>query len=198
MKLITKPGDALKAMKKEKNLNKSIGILAIAGILFGISVLISGTSLANLVPQVQTWMTGTYWAALITFLFVFVGGLFLGWLVKIVMTTLGCKGTYFEGLTSIAYPAFMLSVAGIISALVNYIPYIGSILAFLVTVILACVAFALTYRTIKELFGTDVVTAFIGLLIVWSAVAAAGAATIPGIMLAVGKIPFIAKIPGLI
>jgi len=198
MRLITKPGDALKAMKKEKNLNKSIGILAIAGILFGISVLISGTSLANLVPQMQAWMTGTYLAALITFLFVFIGGLFLGWLLKITMTTLGTKGNYFSGLTAVAYPAFILSVAGIISALVSYIPYIGSVLAFFVTVILACIAFSLTYRTIKDLFATDVVTAFIGLLIVWAAVVAAGAATVPGIMLAVGKIPFIAKVPGLL
>jgi len=200
--LFTRPGDAVKEIKKKNSMGNSMGVLALAGVLFAITAVIGTTRLVSFVPGNEILGSlggmGLGVAAVTAFLIVFVGGLFLGWILEIAMTTLGTKGDYFSGLTSIAYPFLILSVSNLLSVIFSYIPYIGGLLAFLITIVLSVMAFALTYRLIKDLFNTDMVTAVIGLLIVWSAAFAAGlyggAATLFG---TIGRIPVIPAVPGI-
>ena len=202
MKLFTSPGEIVKELKKKKSMGNSMGVLALAGVLFAITAVIGTTKLISFVPGNEILGglggMGLGVAAVSAFLIVFIGGIFLGWILKLVMNTLGTKGGYFEGLTSIAYPFLILSVSNLLSVIVVYIPYLGGLLAFLVTIILTAMAFALTYRLIKDLFATDMITAFIGLIVVWAAALAAGlyggAATIIG---TVGRLPVIPAVPGL-
>ena len=200
MKLFTHPGDVVKDIKKKKSLGNSIGVLALAGVIFAITAVIGTTKLISFVPGSEIFAglggMGLGIAAIAAFLIVFIGGLFLGWLLEITMTTLGTKGSYFAGLSAIAYPLLILAVANLVSIILTYIPYIGGLLAFLVTIILTIMAFALTYRLIKELFVTDMITAFIGLLIVWAAAAAAGLYGGAVLLGTIGRIPIIPGIPG--
>jgi hypothetical protein len=201
LKLFTSPGDVVKDIKKKKSLGNSMGVLALAGVLFAITAVIGTTKLIAFVPGSEIIAglggMGLGIAAVAAFLIVFIGGIFLGWLLKVAMQTLGTKGDYFSGLSSIAYPFLILSVANLVSVLLTYVPYIGGLLAFLVTIILTIMAFALTYRLIKELFVTDMVTAFIGLLVVWAAAIAAGLYGGAVALGTIGRLPIIPGIPGL-
>lgn len=200
LKLFTSPGEVVKDIKKKKSIGNSMGVLALAGVIFAITAVIGTTKLISFIPGSELLSgvggMGLGIAAVAAFLIIFIGGLFLGWLLKITMNTLGTKGDYFSGLSSIAYPLMILSVSNLVAVLLTYVPYIGGLLAFLVTIILGVMAFALTYRMIKELFVTDMVTAFIGVLVVWAAAIAAGlyggAITIGTI----GRLPIIPGIPG--
>jgi hypothetical protein len=194
MKLFTNPGEAFKEIKKVKGAGKAMGVLAIAAIIFAIVGVIGATALFKLVPALpMTAGVGAGIAAVVTFLVIFIGGLFFAWLLQLTMNTLGCKGDFNAGLVPVAYPLLILAVSALVSALLGYIPLIGGILAFLVTIILTVMAFALTYRAIREMFATDMITAFIGLLVVWGAAITAGvyAGTV-GMLGTVGKIPFLA------
>lgn len=201
LNLFIKPGDMVKGIKKRKSLGNSMGILALAGVLFAIAAVVGATKLVSFIPGKEILAglggMGLGVAAVAAFLIVFIGGLFLGWLLQITMNTLGTKGDYFAGVTSIAYPLLLLSVANLVSVIVTYVPYFGSLLAFLVTIILSAMAFALTYRLIKDLFATDMITAFIGLLVVWAAAFAAGIYGGAVAIGTIGRIPIIPGIPGI-
>lgn len=199
LKLCTHPGEIVKDVKKRKSLGNSIGILALAGVLFAITAVIGTSQLINLVPGNEILANlggmGLGIAAVIAFLIVFIGGLFLGWLLQLTMNTLGTKGNYFSGVSSIAYPFLILSVSNLAAALLSFIPsFIGPLLSFLVTIILGVMAFALTYRMIKDLFNTDMITAFIGLLVVWAAAISAGLYGGAVLMGTIGRIPTFANI----
>ena len=201
LRLFTRPGDIVKEIKKKKSIGNSIGVLALAGVLFAIAAVLGTTKLISFVPgnELLTGLGGMGLgiAAVSAFLMVFIGGLFIGWILKLAMSTLGTKGGYFEGLSSVAYPLMILAVSNLGSVIVTYIPYIGGLLAFLITIILTVMAFALTYRLIKELFVTDMVTAFLGVLIVWAAAVAAGLYGSAAFGLGmIGKLPIIPAVPG--
>ena len=200
--LFTKPGSVVKGLKKKKNMGNSVGILALAGVLFAIAAVIGANKLASFLPGNEILPglgsgTGLGIAAVSAFLIVFIGGLFIGWLLQLTMNTLGTKGDYFSGLTSIAYPLLILAVSNLVSVILTYVPTIGGLLAFLATIILTIMAFALTYRLIKELFVTDMITAFIGLLILWAAAAAAGLTGGAVLLGTIGRIPIIPGVPSL-
>lgn len=175
-RVFTHPGEAIRIAKKIGSTGTSIGVLALAALVFAIISAIGTTKIMSLFPGAIPYTTGvsTGIAAVVTFVIIFIGGLFFSWILQLVMKVLDTKSTYFAGVTTIAYPLLLLSIANLIAIGAGYIPYVGGIVAFLVSLIFACMAFALTYRAIKELFGTDIITAFIGLLVVWAAIIAAG------------------------
>lgn len=202
MKIFFQPSEAIKDIKKEKSLGKSISILAIAAVIFAIIAAVGVSRITAVLPagitMPQFAQYGIGIAAVATFLCVFIGGLFIGWILQIAMTTLGAKGDFFAGVTSIAYPLLIISVSTLIATFVAFIPLIGPVIAFIISLILVTIAFAFTYRAIKELFATDMITAFIGVLIVWSAAIAAGLySSALGLLPTIGKIPTIPSIPGL-
>lgn len=147
--------DAVKMImktKKEKNMAKTLGILLISSMLFGISSILL---LSKILFGIGTLMLG-----LAFFLFAIVFGLVLGASINISAVILGGKGKYFEGLASITYPLFCLSAGIFIISLLSFVPFTGAI-----NIIILILAFAyslsILYRGVKELFSLDMVTTFV-------------------------------------
>lgn len=100
----------------------------------------------------------------------FIGLLFLGLIVWIVMNILGGRGEYFEGLAAVVPPAFYLSVGSFIVVIMLFLPLIGFLIAPLLLITVFATSLALSYRAIKELFEVDMIHAFVGVSIVWTVV----------------------------
>lgn len=75
-------------------------------------------------------------------------------------STLGGKGGYYEGLFSVSLSSLILSVGIFLSVLLLFVPY-GMAVAIVIMVPIAAVGFAALYRSIKEMFRTDMITAFV-------------------------------------
>ncbi len=80
--------------------------------------------------------------------------------VSLSATTLGGRGSYYEGLFSVSLSSFILSVGILLSVLLLLVPY-GTAVAIVVMVPVAAVGFAALYRSIKEMFKTDMITALL-------------------------------------
>jgi hypothetical protein len=98
------------------------------------------------------------------FAFVFIASLLVGFILKIVATTLGGKGNYYEGLTCVSYSLLPLSIALLASALLSVLP--GGILLSAISIAVGfAYGLSMFYRSVKELFATDMVTALIAVSI---------------------------------
>lgn len=170
MKLLTSPVEAVKEAKKEKNTGKTVGMLVISAILFVASFAIF--QLRTISLQTST----TFFVGI--FIGILVLGLFYGFVTKLVMGILGGKGRYFEGLTSITYSIFPVSVGTIISAILLYIlTYISAGASFevigissmitmfistLVFMVFLSIGMATFYKSLVELFEVEMVVALVG------------------------------------
>jgi hypothetical protein len=192
LRVFTHPGDAITIAKKIGSTGTSIGVLGLSALIFAIVSALGTTKIMSIFPGAIPYTAGvsTGIAAVVTFVMIFIGGLFFSWILSIVMKVLDTKSSYFAGVTAVAYPLLLLSVANLVAMGAGYVPYFGGIIAFLITLIFTCMAFALTYRAIKDLFKTDMMTAFIGLLVVWAAIIAAGLyGGMAGWLSTIGRIP---------
>ncbi|HLD41935.1 MAG TPA: YIP1 family protein [archaeon] len=172
------PVDGFKS--KQKGLGKSVTMLLVAAVIFTVAVAISwwavnAASTTAGLGALAVLKGGQPVNLLVgVFLSVFLGGLFLGWLLTEVMRVLGGKGTLNQGVTVLAYSALPLSVGTLLAVLVSHIPYAfigtGSAVFTLMQVIalvlfsaFGALGFAGVYRGTKDLYGVDAVTAFVGL-----------------------------------
>jgi hypothetical protein len=89
--------------------------------------------------------------------------IFFAFLLKIIMTTLGGKGKYFEGLASMAYGLYTISLGVLIASPFFYLVGVGPMIAMLILVIAGSLSLATFYRAVKELFSTDMITTWIGI-----------------------------------
>lgn len=163
-----RPEECLKKFKKEKNISKPIAYLLVASVFFAISAGIMATRFFRILPLLQASGIGLAAdvLAVVTFLAVFLGGIFMGWIVQIVLRTLNGKGGYFHGLAAVAYPLSVLSIGFLIAAVFSFLPSVGGVVALVSIATLGALAFASFYRFTKELFEVDMVTAFVGVSIV--------------------------------
>jgi hypothetical protein len=97
------------------------------------------------------------------FVFGILASVFLGFVLKQLMGALGGNGDYFEGLTVFSYMIFPLSVGLLISSVFSRIPILGGLLIFVTIVITAAMSLGLLFRSVKELFKVDMITAWIGI-----------------------------------
>lgn len=146
--LLTNPVSAISRAKKEKELKTTLLILLFEWFLIGISALI-------LLKRVNT--------AVIGFFFGIVATLFSGFLTQIVFTCLGGKGRYFEGLTSNVYSILPISAASVLSSIFLYLPGIGVLLSFITFAIFTVLGLSILYKSVKELFSTDMVSSLVGI-----------------------------------
>jgi hypothetical protein len=166
------PIEAIKKAEEEQKLGHSVVILLVASILLGITVAIGFMRVLSFIPIMEEMPFGGFSAlgagiaALGVFLIVFIGGLFLGWVLKLTFTILGGDGGYFEGLTVISYSLLPLSVGTVIFSVFTYVPIIGGIVSFAAIAVFSAIAYATLYRASKELFHTDMITAFIGVSVI--------------------------------
>jgi hypothetical protein len=163
MKILTQPEKAIAEAKKERNLAKSVGILVASAILLAIATLVG-------VSPVRSATNFGAASALGVFLLVVVGGLFLGWIVKIAITTLGGTGKYFEGLTVVSYSCLPISIGVLIAFIASVAGTIGKVISFVALAFFGVLSAAIMYRAIKDFFKTDMVTALVGVSVIYIAI----------------------------
>ena len=157
-KHLRNPSEAILESKKKKSIGKTIGYLALSAVLLAIAAAISSAKTGLLLGMIGT---GPLILAVGVFLLVLVGAFVVGWIVALVATILGGKGDQYEGLTSVANALVVPSIGALVAVLVSFIPYVGVPLLFLVLAISISVGLASLYRSVKELFSTDMITAFV-------------------------------------
>ncbi len=173
--LFTNPVEAIMQAKATRSIGTAVLLLLIVSVLLAISAgmmaAVGGSPSTYYRPQQIGVVAIALINAFATFMLVFLGGLFLGYLTSVAMRALGGTGGFFEGLTSIAYsifvPGITLFVAGLISLLgilsVNMTAWAATTLLGGVLVLWGAVlGFATLYRSLKELFSTDLITAYVG------------------------------------
>ena len=165
---------------KGKSLGKSVAVLLVAAVVFTVATAISWWAVNQAAST-----TGLGALAVLknaqplnilvgVFLLVFLGGLFLGWVLTEIVRVLGGKGGLHEGVSILGYSALPVSVGTLLAVLVSHVPfaYLGAASpVFTVLQVVALVLFAAfgalgfggIYRGTKDLYGVDAVTAFVGL-----------------------------------
>jgi len=152
--LLINPSEAIVKAKKKKDVNKVSVLLLVEWLLIGLSIIIVFSNLAC-IPRVTTAATA--------FLIGIPSTLFFALLLKIVMRTLGGKGNYYEGLVSIAYGLFAISLGVLISSLFFYVPSIGFLFGLLILIMAGALSISTFYRAVKELFDVDMITTWVGI-----------------------------------
>lgn len=151
--LLVNPVVAIAKAKREKKTATTLVVLFAEMILIDLALLLGSIKLGS----------ASLASALISLpLFGIVCSLFCGFLVQLVFTILGGKGKYFEGLTCVVYPAFPMSVGLLVGSLMSFAPVIGSGLSAMAILIFALIGVAMLYRSVKELFNVDMITAWVG------------------------------------
>jgi len=195
--LFKSPDEAISKAKKKKGMGHAFATLALASIIIAISLAITIAQFGASLPFAVTQAIAV--TAVSTFLLTFLGGIFLGLLLMLTVNTLGGKGNWGDGVTTVGYSLVAPSVGILVASLVSIIPLAGILVGFIVLAITFVLGAATFYRSTKELFGVDMLTAFIaisvmigmlfvsftvGSVIVGSSIGAAGIGglpTIPGI-----------------
>jgi hypothetical protein len=166
--LIENPAAAILAAKRAKKIKTTIETLVLAWILIALG--------AFAIPAAVGGLAVIGGGAIAVSLFIlgllFCG--FVGYLLEHIMTALGGRGSFFEGLTAITYALWPLSLGFLISAILSFVPVFGGLIAFIVTAIFGVIAIAVLYRATKELFAVDIITALIGIGVLAAGLVMAG------------------------
>ncbi|MEM7819437.1 MAG: YIP1 family protein [Candidatus Aenigmatarchaeota archaeon] len=158
--LLRNPVKAIEDAKKQKNMTKIFSITVLTAIIFAISI---GIFMFRTAFSTTPLIIGG--SMIVFFLFSLVCILFLGLIVEISVNTLGGKGTYYEGLTSSTYSLFIISVGLLIASIFMLVPY-GIVVSVIVFGVLLSLGLSILYRSVKELFKTDMITSFVTISIV--------------------------------
>jgi len=157
VEILKTPLTAIKKAKREKNINKTVGILVVTWILFGISFFILAiktyTPLVSLGISMSIFLSGL------------LCNLFCGYLTTVVINVLGGRGKYYEGLTAVTYTFYPISIGVIITALLSLVHPALSIIGFIVIAVKAALGFSIYFRSVKEFFNTSMLIALITFLI---------------------------------
>ncbi len=151
--------------KREVDYNNAIVRLVVAAILLGISAMIMTQALPAMVTSV---LQPTYLSVGIILL-ALAGGFFLPVVLQLVMTTLGGKGRYVHGLFAISQTMLVMSVGIFIFSILAYVPVVGNIVGAMIATVLIAVAYAQLYSLTRNLYETDMITTFIGVSILITA-----------------------------
>ncbi len=139
-------GKAFSNAAKRKSMQKTGQVLVESGVMATAAIVIL-TSKLTLAP----WI----------FALVICLGIVAGFVIKIIANALGAKGGFFEGLTAISYALAPLTLATLLIAVLAWLPVLGIILGLLASLILFAFGLAVLYRGVKEMFRTDMITAFV-------------------------------------
>lgn len=166
---------------------KSLAILVVDAFLFSISTLIGsakfltftklGFRVAGRPPMIVT---------AVVFSTVFVGGIIAGYIFNFVMNILGGSGRPLEGISVIAYSLLPISIGTLSASTASYVPFIGSILTFLLIFSFGSLGYAVLYRSTKEFFEVNMLKAFIGVSLL---IAASTGALYASFLASVSEVP---------
>lgn len=162
--IIKNPAKSIMDAKKRGSMKKTGLVVIETAVLFALSAGIPAAAV----------MTGVLLLGLIVsvFLISVIAMLLLGLILNVSATTLGGKGKYFEGLTAAAYSFNPPSIGIFIASLLTFVPLSAGIQIIALAVSFA-LGLSLLYRSVKELYRTDMITAFIVVLIAVAAIFAA-------------------------
>lgn len=161
------PGDMIANAKKKRDMLGSILVLVAASIVFAVSAAMT-ISTSSVLASVSAVNMGT--VAVAVFGMVFLGGLFLGWLLSLAANVLGTKGGFFEGLTSVAYALLYLSMGFLLSGLfaLTSNPFLMLVASFVSVMTFGVIGYMTMFRAVRDLFGVDMITTFIIVTVVMS------------------------------
>lgn len=152
--ILRSPVKAIAKAKQKRDINRTIMALLEIGIIFAVAVsVMAAQTTANL-----TLLIGSFLSSFSVFVIIAV---VLGWAVKIAAVNLGGRGGFYEGFTALTYALVPFSVVALVIAALLYVPVIGSLLAFLATFPALASMLSILYRGVKELYNTDMITAFV-------------------------------------
>jgi hypothetical protein len=155
------PAEAIAAAKKKPTYGDALGTLIVDGIIIAVTVAIFVTQLGGMAGLGTMFSQGLGMATVGAFVLTFVGGLFFALLTKLVVNTLGGKGDYLHGLTVVAYSLAAPATGLLVTAIFFTVQWIGPLVGFLAIAVALALGFATLYRSIKELFATDMITALV-------------------------------------
>lgn len=154
--LLVSPTTVIKSAKKLGS-DKTMLILLIEWFLVGIGVYVlsaPGLSVGSIKLPVAVMILGS------------LSTLFIAVINKIVFNTLGGRGDYFTGLKPVVLALFPASIGMTISALLLQIHMSCALLVMIIMSMAVAYSMAIFYRGVKEFFGLDMVTTWIGVGIV--------------------------------
>ncbi len=144
----------VKKLKKEK-LEKIIGVAVVASILMGISGYILSSTINNCIAF-----------SIIQFIII----LFLAFLIDISVKVFKGKGVYKDALGVVSYLSIYIGIGMIITAIFSTAGSLGLLFSFFIVVPLLVLGLSTLYAGIKELYKLDMITTFVIVSIVMSAV----------------------------
>ncbi len=170
------PSEAVKELKektKVKTMQNSLVMVFVAAVIFAVNSyigigLIEDMGLEITGPElvVSVLDMGAVNLAAGTFFLIFLGGLFFGYIMKVVLSILGGEGDYWDGLATLAYPVFSVGLGILLAMVFSYVPTIGPALAFIFVAVFFAVGYSLMFRLAKEMFDVGMIEAFIGVTVV--------------------------------
>lgn len=152
--IIKSPVSAFAAAKKKQAINKTLNTLAESSVLFALSAVLLGARASAL-------SVGVAGIAAFIFLLSFLAAMLIGWVIDIVATILGGKGSYFDGLTTVSYSSLFLSGGIFVASILSFLPVAGLVLGIIAMLPAFAAAFACFYRGVREMYKTDMITAFV-------------------------------------
>ena len=155
------PAKALMDAKKRQSMNRTWLALGEASVLLAIASALLAFRAANFS---SFGMQLAAISALSIFIAVFIFSAILGYIVKIIVTILGGSGKYFEGLTAVSYAFLPMSASLLVAAIFALVPQ-GIMISVIATAIGFAYGISILFRGIKELFKTDLLTAFVAVFI---------------------------------
>ena len=155
--LISDPPSAISRSKNPNDMIDTIEILLAAWGMIGLGILIAfgGAS--------ATFGIGL---ALLVFSLGVAGTIFYGWLLHIVMGNLGGKGKFYHGLTALTYAKFPIAFGVLVACILWHLPPLGMFLSLIVLIIFSLMGLSTLYRSVKDFFAVDMITAWIGISII--------------------------------
>ncbi len=151
--------------KKDVRIERSATLLVIEALLVAIAVavMLVNPMLAKVVPSIAA-------ASLIVGAFVLVlfCGVYTAYVLDLILRVLVNKARYTEAFAVITNSFLALSIGILVASVLSYIPFAGPALAYIVIVPLAALSYALMFKLIKTLFGTDMITAFVAVTVLWA------------------------------
>ncbi len=139
-------GKAFSNAAKRKSMQKTALVLVESAVMAAAAITII-TSKLTLAPWIFALVIGV--------------GIVAGFVIKTIANALGSKGGFFEGLTAISYALAPITLAILLIAVLAWLPVLGIILGLLASLILFAFGLAVLYRGVKEMFRTDMITAFV-------------------------------------
>jgi len=155
--ILRNPAGAIVKAKKSRNMNKTLLALIEASVLLAIA---SAIVVIKTGAYSQLAYTIALASAVTIFVMVLVLSLIMGYVLKIIATTLGSTGRYYDGLTVFAYSLIPMSASIFLGAIFALVPG-GAIISVIALALGFASGLSLLYRGVKEMFKTDMVTAFV-------------------------------------